>query len=67
MYVGFMFGGHYSHYGNNNRICIDTERDSDWNDTGNHGAYVYPTIERGNIQARSGQKAVKCQWCCKSA
>lgn len=65
MYFGMLFGGHMGHRANNNRICVDQNRDGDWNDGGNWGAYMYPTIERGNIQQRQNQKTVKCQWCCK--
>ena len=66
MYYGMLFGSHESHGGNNNRVCVDTERDGDWNDSGNWAGYIYPTIERGNIQSRTGQKVVRCMWCCKA-
>jgi hypothetical protein len=66
MYFGMLFGSHEGHGGNNNRVCVDTERDSDWNQGGSWGGYIYPTIERGNIASRSGQKVVKCLWCCKA-
>ena len=66
MYSGMLFGGHMGHQANNNRICVDINRDSDWSEGGNWGGYMYPTIERGNIQSRSNQKTIKCQWCCKA-
>ena len=66
MYSGMLFGGHMGHRANNNRICVDINRDSDWSEGGNWGGYMYPTIERGNIQSRSNQKTIKCQWCCKA-
>jgi hypothetical protein len=42
MYFGMLFGGHMGHRANNNRICVDQNRDGDWNDGGNWGAYMYP-------------------------
>lgn len=66
VYSGYMAGGHEGHHANNERVCIDSNRDTDWRYYGDWGTRIYPTIERAYISPRTGQFVVACHMCCQA-
>lgn len=67
VYSGLLFGGHYQHSGQAQRICLDV--DNFQGDQGNSGDYIYPT----RLQESTGSsgftytssRSVRCAWCCR--
>jgi hypothetical protein len=64
-YVGYLFGSHHGHPGPMGRICIDSNFDQSY---GNSGSYMYAT----RIQDRDGSlnqsgTSIRCTICCQDA
>jgi hypothetical protein len=68
MYTGYMFGGHSTHRGNNDRFCIDKNpQNNDYTARNNWYGYVYPTLARdgtGSGLLRNNRVALACHQCC---
>jgi len=68
MYTGYMFGGHQSHSGNNDRLCIDRNpADNDYTSSANFDGHFYATIARdgrGTGLLRNNRVVPACHMCC---